>query len=89
MKNIGLASIPGFPGNGSGPFHIPDDRFATHADNSGLGGAAYHLSAAAMSAHKIKLRVSNPRTIAYFHIKTPFESFSLPGAGPYSFRLNF
>ena len=27
---------------------------------------------------KIKLRVSNPRTIAYFH----FESSDLPGAGP-------
>ena len=28
-----------------------------------------------------KSRVSNPRTIAYSHFKTPFESSKLPGAG--------
>ena len=30
----------------------------------------------------LKLRVSNPRTVANCHSETPFESSNLPGAGP-------
>ena len=41
-----------------------------------------------VSSHKFnsqnfKLRVSNPRTIAYFHFKMLFESSDLPGAGQF------
>ena len=41
----------------------------------------------AVSSHNfnslnVKLRVSNPRAIAYAHLKVPFESSDLPGAGP-------
>ena len=35
-------------------------------------------------SQKYKLRVSNPRTIAYVHFKMPFESSNILGAGPIS-----
>ena len=31
---------------------------------------------------KVELRVSNQRTVAYFHFNMPFENSNLPGAGP-------
>ena len=37
-----------------------------------------------LNQHKLKLRVPNPRIIAYFNFKMHFESSNLPGAGPIS-----
>ena len=34
-----------------------------------------------LNSQSFKLRASNPRTIAYVHFNTPFESSDLPGAG--------
>ena len=40
------------------------------------------VSSPNFNSQTIKSRVSNPRTIAYFRIKMPFEGSDLPGAGP-------
>ena len=43
---------------------------------------AAQRSATSLNSQHFKSRVSNPRTIAYFHSNMPFESSNLPGAGP-------
>ena len=41
------------------------------------------------NSHNFKLRVSNPRTIAYIHFNMLFESSNLPGGWDDFSRLNF
>ena len=41
-----------------------------------------------LSSHSFKLRVSNPRTIAYVDFNMPFESSNIQGLGSF-FRLSF
>ena len=40
------------------------------------------ISSHSFNSQDFKLRVSNPRTVAYFRFNTPFDSSNLPRAGP-------
>ena len=44
-------------------------------------GLRLTVSSHNFNSQKIKLRLSNPRTVAYFHFKMLFESSDLSGAG--------
>ena len=45
-------------------------------------GEVVMVSSPNFNLQNLKLRVSNHRTIAYFHFKMPFESEHFPGYGP-------
>ena len=72
----------------------PDDGLAiiihhSHKFNSHLNSIIIHHSHKFISSIRIiihhsnfKLRVSNPRNIAYVHFKMPFETSNIPEAGP-------
>ena len=42
----------------------------------------YIVNSHDFNSQHFKLRVSDPRGVGYFHLETPRESSSLPGAGP-------
>ena len=42
----------------------------------------YLFSSHNFNSQDFKLRVSNPRTIAYVQFNMPFKSSNLPGSGP-------
>ena len=42
----------------------------------------YTVSSHNSNSHSFKLRVSNPRPIAFVHLNMPFESSNLAGSGP-------
>ena len=73
---VGLAAV-------TSPFSSPSLATIGRRRAAAAGLSASHHT----KMQNFKLRVSNPRAVAYSHIKVPSEGSNIPGAGPISFEI--